>query len=68
QLGALLGGAIVLERILERRGLGTVLAEALAARDLPVVQGTVVVSAALFVVAQAAGHRLHAYLDPRART
>ena len=66
QLGALLGGAIVLERILERRGLGTVLAEALAARDLPVVQGTVVVSAALFVVAQAGGQRLHAFFDPRA--
>jgi peptide/nickel transport system permease protein len=67
QLGALLGGAIVLERILERRGLGTVLAEALAARDLPVVEGTVVISAALFVVAQGAGQRLHAFFDPRAR-
>jgi peptide/nickel transport system permease protein len=67
QLGALLGGAIVLERILERRGLGTVLAEALAARDLTVIQGTIVVSAALFVVAQGAGQRLHAFFDPRAR-
>jgi peptide/nickel transport system permease protein len=67
QLGALLGGAVVLERLLERRGLGTVLAEALAARDLPVIQATVLVSAALFVVVQAVGTRLHEALDPRAR-
>lgn len=67
QLGALLGGAVVLERLLERRGLGTVLAEALGARDLPVLQGCVIASAALFVVVQAAGVMLHARLDPRAR-
>ncbi len=67
QLGALLGGAIVLERLLERRGLGTLVAEALATRDLPVLQASVVASAALFVVAQAVGARLHAAIDPRAR-
>ena len=67
QLGALLGGAIVLERILERPGVGTVLSDALAARDLPVIEATVVLSAGLFVVAQAMGLRLHAWLDPRAR-
>lgn len=67
QLGALLGGAIVLERLLERRGLGTLLAEALATRDLPVMQASVIASAALFVVAQQLGARLHAALDPRAR-
>lgn len=68
QLGALLGGAVVLERLLERRGLGTVLAEALASRDLPVIEATVIVSAALFVTVQAAGTQLHAVVDPRARS
>ncbi|MGZ3422323.1 MAG: ABC transporter permease [Polyangiales bacterium] len=67
QLGALLGGAVVLERLLERRGLGTVLAEALGARDLPVLEGCVIVAAALFVVVQGAGLLLHSSLDPRAR-
>lgn len=67
QLGALLGGAVVLERLLERKGLGTIVAEALSARDLPVIQAAVIVSAALFVVVQAAGTLLHAALDPRAR-
>lgn len=68
QLGALLGGAVVLERLLERRGLGTVLAEALGARDLPVIQAAVIAGAALFVVAQAVGAQVHAWADPRARS
>ena len=67
QLGALLGGAIVLERMLEREGLGTVLASAMASRDLPVVEACVVASTVLFVVAQRAGSGLHAAIDPRAR-
>jgi len=67
QLGALLGGAVVLERLLERKGLGTIVAEALSARDLPVIQAAVIVSAALFVVVQAIGTMLHSALDPRAR-
>ncbi|HXX69335.1 MAG TPA: ABC transporter permease, partial [Polyangiaceae bacterium] len=39
QLGALLGGAVVLERLFERWGLGTVILDAYASRDLPVLEG-----------------------------
>jgi peptide/nickel transport system permease protein len=67
QLGALLGGAVVLERLFERWGLGTLILEAYASRDLPVLEGAVVASGLLFVVAQAAGVALHAAIDPRAR-
>ena len=67
QLGALLGGAVVLERLFERRGLGTLILEAYASRDLPVLEGAVVVSGALFVLAQQVASAAHAALDPRAR-
>jgi peptide/nickel transport system permease protein len=67
QLGALLGGAVVLERMFERRGLGTLILEAYASRDLPVLEGAVVAAGFLFVVAQAIGSALHAIIDPRAR-
>jgi peptide/nickel transport system permease protein len=67
QLGALLGGAVVLERMFERRGLGTLILEAYATRDLPVLEGAVVVTGLLFVLAQTAGTALHAAVDPRAR-
>jgi peptide/nickel transport system permease protein len=67
QLGALLGGAVVLERMFERWGLGTLILEAYATRDLPVLEGAVVAAGLLFVVAQTLGTVAHAAIDPRAR-
>lgn len=65
QLGALLGGAVVLERLFERPGLGTVMLEAYAARDLPVLEAAVVASGLLFVLAQTSATALVALVDPR---
>nr|UXE44436.1 dipeptide transport system permease protein DppB [uncultured bacterium] len=67
QLGALLGGAVVLERMFERWGLGSLILEAYASRDLPVLEGAVAAAGALFVAAQIAGTAAHAAIDPRAR-
>jgi peptide/nickel transport system permease protein len=67
QLGALLGGAVVLERLFERWGLGTLILEAYASRDLPVLEGAVVAAGALFVVVQSVATLVHALVDPRAR-
>jgi peptide/nickel transport system permease protein len=67
QLGALLGGAVVLERLFERRGLGTLILEAYASRDLPVLEAAVVFSGALFVGAQQLAAAVHAAVDPRVR-
>jgi peptide/nickel transport system permease protein len=67
QLAALLGGAVVLERMFERWGLGTLILEAYATRDLPVLEGAVVAAGLLFVGAQALGTAAHAAIDPRAR-
>ncbi len=66
QLGALLGGAVVLERMFERRGLGTLILEAYATRDLPVLEGAVVAAGLFFVVAQVAGALVQSAIDPRA--
>ncbi|MBS2017183.1 MAG: ABC transporter permease [Deltaproteobacteria bacterium] len=68
QLGALLGGAVVLERLFERRGLGTLILEAYASRDLPVLEAAVVFSGALFVLAQQLAAAAHAAVDPRVRS
>lgn len=67
QLGALLGGAVVLERLFERRGLGTLILEAYTSRDLPVLEAAVVFSGALFVAAQQLAAAVHAAIDPRVR-
>jgi peptide/nickel transport system permease protein len=67
QLGALLGGAVVLERMFERRGLGTLILEAYASRDLPVLEGAVIAGGLFFVGAQVVGALVHAAIDPRSR-
>ena len=65
QLGALLGGAVVLERLFERPGLGTLMLNAYSARDLPVLEAAVVSSGFLFVLAQAFAGAITAAVDPR---
>lgn len=67
QLGALLGGAVVLERLFERPGLGTLILEAYTSRDLPVLEAAVVCSGALFVAVGQLAALVHALVDPRVR-
>lgn len=68
QLGALLGGAVVLERLFERRGLGTLILEAYASRDFPVLEAAVIFSGALFAIVQQLAAGAHAAVDPRVRS
>jgi peptide/nickel transport system permease protein len=67
QLGALLGGAVVLERLFERPGLGTLMLGAYAARDYPVLEAAVVAAGLLFVAAQSLASAVVAVVDPRGR-
>jgi ABC-type dipeptide/oligopeptide/nickel transport system permease component len=67
QLGALLGGSVIVERLFERPGLGTVLVEAFGARDIPVVQGAALVVALTYVLANLLGDLVLAAVDPRTR-
>jgi ABC-type dipeptide/oligopeptide/nickel transport system permease component len=67
QLGALLGGAVIAEKIFERQGLGTLMLESFAARDVPVLQGAVLVIAFAYVAIQLALDLALAALDPRVR-
>lgn len=65
QLGALLGGAVVLERLFERPGLGTLMLGAYATRDIPVLEAAVLAAGLLFVAVQAAAGAINAWIDPR---
>jgi peptide/nickel transport system permease protein len=66
-IGALLSGAVVVETVFSRPGLGRVLATAVTNRDLPLVSGIVVVSTALFVVINVGVDLLYRVVDPRLR-
>jgi peptide/nickel transport system permease protein len=67
QLGALLAGAIVTEKIFARPGIGTLLLDAIFVRDWKVVQGVVLVVAVSYVVVNLLVDLVYAALDPRVR-
>ncbi|HET9222382.1 MAG TPA: ABC transporter permease, partial [Roseiflexaceae bacterium] len=67
QLGALLGGAVVTETIFSRPGLGRLAVDAIAGRDFPLVQGTVLFAAAVYVLVNLVVDVLYAAIDPRIR-
>jgi peptide/nickel transport system permease protein len=66
-LGALVGGSLILELIFNIPGVGTYLATAIFQRDWLVVQGVVVALAVGFVFANFAVDVIYAVLDPRIR-
>jgi peptide/nickel transport system permease protein len=66
-LGTLLGGAIFVEVIFARNGLGQLVFAAIATRNYPVVQGTALVIALLFVGANLVADLSYRFLDPRIR-
>jgi peptide/nickel transport system permease protein len=67
QFGSLLSGAIVLEHVFARPGVGTTLLEAILERNYPVVQGTVLVVAAMYVFVNIAVDVAYGLVDPRIR-
>ena len=67
QMGALLSGAVLTETVFGLAGVGTMIFEAITARDFPVIQGFVVVIATAYVIINLIVDILYAYLDPRIR-
>lgn len=67
QFGAMLSGAIITEKIFSRPGLGTLLLEGIAERNFPMVQGTVLVIAVIYVTVNIAVDLLYGVTDPRIR-
>jgi peptide/nickel transport system permease protein len=67
QFGALLGGAIIIETIFSWPGLGLLSIQAIRQRDLPTMQGTVLVFAICFMLVMLITDLLYAVINPRIR-
>ena len=67
QLGALLGGAIIIEVIFTYPGLGSLLYTALNSRDYAVIQGALLLIVAIFLAINLVVDLLYAVVDPRIR-
>lgn len=67
QIGSLLSGAVVTETVFSWPGLGRLVIDSIMFRDLPVVQGCVLLFAMIFVFSNLVVDMFYAYLDPRIR-
>lgn len=65
QAGFLLGGTVIVEVIFVRRGIGSLLFQAVLDRDYPVVQALTLLSALVYMIANALSNLGHRLLDPR---
>lgn len=65
QAGYLLGGAVLTETVFAWPGVGTLVVQGILARDMPLVQGGVLIIALSFVLVNLLVDTLYAWLDPR---
>ncbi|MFD2639150.1 ABC transporter permease [Piscibacillus salipiscarius] len=63
--GFLLGGTIITEQVFAINGVGRLMIDAIADRDFPMVQGSVLLVASLFVIVNLIVDIVYAFIDPR---
>ena len=67
EFGRLLGGAVIVETIFAWPGIGRLMIQAVYARDFPLVQASVTITALIFVSLNFFVDFIYSYLDPRVR-
>ena len=65
EVGYLLGGAIIIERVFAYPGMGLLTITAISTRDYPLIQGTILVFAVFFLFINLLTDLLYAVIDPR---
>ncbi|MFD1045553.1 ABC transporter permease subunit [Kibdelosporangium lantanae] len=65
--GALIGGAVVVEQVFSRQGLGRLVVMSINGKDIPVVAGVVLVAAVGYVLINILVDLLYLVIDPRLR-
>lgn len=67
EMGLLLGSTVLVERVFSWPGLGSLLVDAVAHRDYPIVQGVTIVIATAFIIINTTVDLIYGLLDPRIR-
>jgi peptide/nickel transport system permease protein len=65
QFGTVIGQAVVIEKLFSWPGLGSLLVDSVTLRDIPVVQGSILVIVLLFLLINIVVDVLCAIIDPR---
>ncbi|MEK5057419.1 ABC transporter permease [Paenibacillus shunpengii] len=66
-IGEMLAGTVVIETVFSRQGIGRIIADAIMAKDLPVVQGVILFSAIIYVLVNLLVDISYTFIDPRVR-
>jgi peptide/nickel transport system permease protein len=67
QVSVLLGGSVVIEQVFGLPGMGGLVLESVVARDLPIVQGIVLVSTVLILACNLLVELSYGYFNPKVR-
>ncbi len=67
QIGNLLSGAVIVETVFSRQGVGRMLVNGILGKDLPLVQGAILFVAVFYVLINLLTDILYAWADPRIR-
>lgn len=65
--GYLLGGTVIIEQIFSLPGIGTYVLQAISVKDLPIIQGVVLVTALSFIIINLIVDIVYGYLNPKVR-
>jgi peptide/nickel transport system permease protein len=66
-VGSLLTGSVIIEILFARPGVGRLAVDSITNKDLPVVQGVVLLAAAVYLVVNLMVDLIYAAVDPRIR-
>lgn len=68
QFGNLLGGAVIVENVFARTGIGRLAVDGITMRDYPIVQGVILLSAVVYTCVNLIADLTYSVVDPRIRT
>lgn len=66
-IGEMLAGSVVTETVFSRQGIGKVIVDAINAKDIPMIQGAVLMTAVFTVLINLLADISYMYIDPRVR-
>ena len=67
QMGGMLSGSVIIETVFDRPGVGRLAVEAITWKDFPLAQGTILVTATIYVMVNLLVDISYAWFDPRIR-
>jgi peptide/nickel transport system permease protein len=65
--GRLLGGSVIVEQLFGLPGVGRLIVQAIPGKDMPVIQGSVLILATAYLLLNTLADLSYSYLDPRLR-